>query len=121
MDRRAFLLAGLSLSACATLRPPAVSPAPEPRAELEPLQGFEVTRAGLVVRVRADGCTPAEDYVAYVDRTSRPATLAIARRRLRPCPPGAGLGYLTVTLPWSGLGLRPGEPVLLLNPVAAVR
>ena len=121
VDRRAFLLAGLSLGACATLRTPKVRAAAKPFAELETLYGFQAMRQGLVVRVEADGCTPAEDYVPYVDRSRRPATLSIARRRVRPCPPGAGRGELTVTFPWSGLGLRPDESILLLNPIAALR
>ncbi|MDZ4369911.1 MAG: hypothetical protein U1C74_00625, partial [Phenylobacterium sp.] len=68
------------------------------------------------VHVQADGCTPGDDYVPYVDRRSDPATLSIARRRIRTCP-GAELGYLSLSFPWSVLGLRGGQRVVLLNPV----
>jgi hypothetical protein len=117
MDRRVFLFASLSVGACATTPGLRVAAAREPRMELEPLYGLRSTRKGLEMSVHVDGCTPVEDYVPYIDRLSRPATLSVARRRLRACPAGAGLGYRTLIFSWAQLGLGRGEPLLVLNPL----
>jgi hypothetical protein len=117
MDRRLFLLAALSLAGCATI-PPQVAPADVALQELEPLYAAVAGREALAIRVASGGCTAKADFTFYVERRRGAATLAFARRRLDTCRAVAA-GRVDLAFPWAELGLRPAEPVFLLNPLAS--
>ncbi|HZZ68083.1 MAG TPA: hypothetical protein VFE18_07900 [Phenylobacterium sp.] len=118
MDRRGFILAALALGGCATVGQPPGGAPPAPLAELEPLYGMQAGREGLTIRVRSGGCTAKQDFAFYVDRRGGAASIAFGRKHVETCKPVAA-GQAELTFGWAELGLAPGTPVFVLNPVAA--
>lgn len=119
MDRRAFLLAALALAGCATAGPPQrLAPSAAPLAELEPLFSARAGREALVISVGSNGCTTKDDFAFHLERRGEAATLAFARRRIDTCKAFAR-GRAELAFTWQELGVRPGDPVFLLNPLAA--
>ncbi|WP_374575680.1 hypothetical protein [Phenylobacterium sp.] len=119
MHRRLVLIAGLSLLAgCAGQTPPVLTPAKAPLAELEPLYAAVAGRGEITIEVASNGCTTKADFAFYVEPTGQSATLAFARRRLDVCKSFAP-GKTKLAFTYDELGLSPGEPVFLLNPLAA--
>jgi hypothetical protein len=118
MDRRGFILAALALGGCATVGQPPVGAAPAPLAELEPLYGTQAGREGLTIRVRSAGCTAKQDFAFYVDRRGGSASIAFGRKHVETCKPTTA-GQAELTFGWTELGLAPGAPVFLLNPISA--
>ena len=116
VDRRAFLIAALALSACATT-PPVVKPG-GPFLELEPLYRADARREGLIIRVGSNGCTAKEDFTFYLERRGEAVSLAFARKRIDTCKSFA-MGSTELTFTWAELGLPPQAPVFLLNPLVA--
>lgn len=120
MDRRFFLAAALALSGCATLPPPAPAKWPGPYLELEPLLSARAGPEGLVIRVASNGCTTKDNFAFHVEPRGGAITLAFARRRLDTCKV-APASEAELVFAWAELGLPPGAPVFLLNPLAAPR
>ena len=115
MDRRAFVLAFLSLGGCATLGAPA-----EPRgplAELEPLLTVRRGADGLTIRVASAGCSARGDFAFYVERRGGTAEVAFARKQVETCKGPRGGADITFT--WADLGLAPKTPVFVLNPITS--
>jgi hypothetical protein len=119
MNRRLFVLASLALSGCATVAaPPAVAPAREALAELEPLYSAVAGRDALTLRVASNGCTAKPDFTFYVERRSGAVALAFARKRLDMCRSFA-MGQQEIAFSWAELGVDPKAPIFLLNPLTA--
>jgi hypothetical protein len=119
MNRRLFVLASLALGGCATgAAPPAVGPAREPLAELEPLYSAVASKDALTVRVASNGCTAKPNFTFYVERRSGAVTLAFARKRVDMCRSFA-MGQQEIAFSWTELGIDPRTRVFLLNPLAA--
>jgi hypothetical protein len=118
--RRLVLTAALVLlSGCATA--PAPSPPPvlaptTPLGELEPLYGVEAGRNGLSIRVASNGCTTKADFAHFVERRNGAVSLAFGRKRLDPCKSFA-MGQVSLVFTYEELGLEPGAPIFLLNPL----
>jgi len=123
--------AGLAVASCAVRPPaapllapapaapkpgPAVAPAAAPLEELEPLLAWRATPGGLSIALASNGCTTRSDIVFYVERKAGGARVAFARRRLDRCRARLPAGQ-SIIFGWSELGLAPGAPVQLLNPV----
>ena len=115
MNRRLFLLAGLALSGCATIPPPGVL-SRGPLAELEPVYAVRTEPQGLAIRVASNGCTTKDDFAFSLEQRGGVATLAFGRRRLDICKT-APAGEAELAFGWRELGLAPGPPVVLLNPL----
>lgn len=115
MNRRLFLLASLALGGCATV---GVTPAgpPAPLAELEPLYSAVSGREGVTIQVSSNGCTAKGDFAFYVQRRAGTAAVAFARKHVDACKQA---GATAIRFSWAELGLRPGDPLFLLNPIAA--
>lgn len=75
-----------------------------------------ISPEGLAVEVASRGCVGQPDMVFHVERRGGVATVAIARRRLQTCREGPP-GWVEVVFSREELGLTPGEPVFLLNPL----
>jgi hypothetical protein len=116
MDRRCFVLAALALGGCATVGTPSTS-APGPLGELEPLFDAMAGREGLTIRVASAGCTARPDFAFYVERRAGAVSVAFARRHVDVCK--AAPGQTEITFSWAELGVVPGTPVFLLNPMAS--
>lgn len=117
MHRRLFLIAAVSLAGCASLRP-RLTPADVALQELEPLYGAVAGRDALTVTVASSGCTAKADFAFYVERRRGAVTLAFARKRLDTCRSFA-MGRTELAFTWAELGLKPAEPVFMLNPLTA--
>ena len=118
MNRRVFLLAGLmTLGACATRPVLVAGPAGSALEELEPLYGVSSNWRRVTVLVASRGCATRADFVSHVERgRGGPAAIAFARRRIETCPTGARR-LTAVTFSYEQLGLAPGAPYYVLNPV----
>jgi hypothetical protein len=117
--RRLVLTAALALLAgCATTPPTVVAPAAAPFEELEPLYGADAGRGGLSIRVASNGCTTKADFAHFIERKDGAVTLAFGRKRLDPCKSFA-MGQVSLVFSYEELGLAPGAPVFLLNPLIA--
>ena len=117
MQRRALLTAGLFLiSGCAT--PSAISFAPEALGELEALYAVRATRGGVVIEVASNGCTRRDDFTAFVQAKGAGMAIAFARKRLDNCKAFAR-GRTALTFTYVDLGVRRGQAISVLNPVAA--
>lgn len=119
MNRRAFLLACLALTGCATVPPARVAaPAGSALQELEPLYAARAGRDALTIRVSSNGCTSKADFAFYVERKGDAVTLAFGRKRIDTCKSFAA-GHADLTFTWAELGVAPRAPVFLLNPLVA--
>lgn len=117
--RRLVLTAALLLLAgCATTPPTVVAPAAAPFGELEPLYGADARRGGLSIRVASNGCTTKADFAHFIERKHGAVTLAFGRKRLDPCKSFA-MGQVSLVFSYEELGLAPGAPIFLLNPLIA--
>ena len=130
MHRRAFILAALALSGCASAPPtvaPPIVPAPparaptataatSPLAELEPLYRADAGREALTISVASHGCTTKGDFAFYVERKGEAVTLAFGRKRIDSCKSFA-MGKTELSFTWAELGVPPRTQVFLLNPV----
>jgi hypothetical protein len=113
MRRRAVLLA---LSASVMAAPAFAQDAPEPPpAELEPVHRVVADRRGLTIRVTTRGCTGKADFAHFTEPRGQTVTIAFARKRLDRC--GRRAGQLDILFSYAELGLAPGQPVVVLNPV----
>jgi len=116
---RRFLLSGtLALAGCASLPGPERLPAAGPFPELEPVRLVRTGPEGLVIEVASRGCEGRPDIVFHVERRGGAAAVAFARRRLQTCR-GNPPGWVEVAFSRAELGLAAGEPVFVLNPLAA--
>lgn len=117
------MLAGsaAALAGCATTARPMLLPASpdETWAELEPLAIVETGADALTIGVRSRGCAAKADFVFRVDRKAGHAVVAFARRRLETCKGPVGQG--TLKFGYDELGLTPGEPVVIANPLSPSR
>lgn len=121
MNRRVFVLAAVGvlgvLGGCATApRTLRFAPAGAALGELETIYGARAGREALTVRVASHGCTAKADFAFYVERKGEALTLAFGRRRLDACRSLAA-GTTELTFTWAELGVPPGAPVVLLNPL----
>jgi hypothetical protein len=118
MNRRFFILAGLAaLGACATRPAPLATPPGRVLEELEPLYGVTSTWRGITILVASRGCATRADFTSHIERTPGSASaLSFARLRLETCPAGARRTQ-PVSFTYDELGLRPGAPYFVLNPV----
>jgi hypothetical protein len=116
MNRRLFVLAAVALSGCATAAPPLVSPDATGLSELEPLYRADARRDALTISVASNGCTAKADFAFYVERKGEAVTLAFGRKRLDTCQSFA-MGRTDLTFTWAELGVTPGTPLFLLNPL----
>lgn len=116
MTRRHLLLAALLLvSACATN---AVYSSPDAgMVELEPLISAEVRADALVIRVTSTGCTTKEDMAWFVERTGERVAVAFGRKKMDACK--AAPRAMEIAFSYAELGLRPGQAVAIVNPLAA--
>lgn len=117
MKRRAFVLAALALSGCATAGV-RVSPASRPLAELEPVYRADAGREALTISVSSNGCTQKADFAFHVETRGPATTIAFARKRIDICKSFA-MGKTDLTFTWAELGVGPREQVFLLNPLTA--
>ncbi|MFN7303998.1 MAG: hypothetical protein ACK5SU_04895 [Phenylobacterium sp.] len=116
LSRRLLLCGTLGLAGCASLPRTAPFPAAGPFPELEPVRLARIGPEGLSVEIASRGCDGRPDIVFHVERRRGIATVAIARRRLQTCR-GGPPGWVEVAFSRDELGLTPGEPVFLLNPL----
>jgi hypothetical protein len=118
VNRRLFAIAGLAaLSACASLPRGAQAPGNAGFELLEPLSAVQADAAGVTIRVRSRGCTTRGDFAFYVEKDGPVPTLAFGRRRVDACSGPAE--PMEIAFTWAELGLRPGEPVFVVNPLAS--
>lgn len=116
MTRRHALLAALFLvSACATK---AVYSSPDAgMVELEPLLGAEVRADTLVIRVTSTGCTAKADIAWFVEKAGNRAAVAFGRKKLDACKTAPQ--PMEIAFSYAELGLKPGQAVAIVNPLAA--
>ncbi len=114
MHRRAFLVA--SGAAALSARAFAQDAPDLPPAELEALHRVIAGPRGLTVRVTTHGCTAKADFAHYTEPRGDVVTLAFARRRLDRCR--SGDGQIDLVFSYEEVGLTPGQPVMVLNPLA---
>ncbi len=85
---------------------------------IEPIYGVSVGKAGVTVRLASNGCTRKSDLtVAVVKNPPRPLVL-IARKHPDTCRSSA-VDRAEATWTFEELGLDPGQPFSLANPLAA--
>lgn len=115
MTRRHALIAlCLLMSACATRQ---VYSSPDAgMVELEPLLAAEVKADGLVIRVISHGCTTKDDIAFFVEREGTRAAVAFGRRKVDVCK--AAPMPMDIVFSYSELGLKPGQSVAIINPLA---
>jgi hypothetical protein len=115
MTRRHALLAALLLvSACATR---AVYSSPDVgMVELEPLLSAEVRADSLVIRVTSTGCTAKEDFAFFVERQGNRVAVAFGRKKMDHCK--AAPRPMEIAFSYGELGLKPGQAVAIVNPLA---
>ncbi len=114
------MLAGSAvvLAGCATAARPVLLPAApdEIWAELELVAIIESGPDALTIGVRSRGCAAKADFVFRVDRRGGHAVVAFARRRVETCK--GPLGQASLRFGYDELGLHPGEPVVIANPIS---
>lgn len=114
MNRRLVLIAALLLAGCATTR--IAAPAGAAFGELEPLYAATATREALTIRVASGGCTTKADFAFFVERTGGTARIAFGRKRVDTCRSFAA-AHADLSFTWAELGLEPGAPLFLANPL----
>lgn len=115
-DRRVLILAGLSMLAGCATSPVRLAPPDHALLELEPVYAVRSDVFGLTVQVGTSGCTRRQDFRTFLERQGGTARLAIGRLRLDRCGHPA---RARIRFSYGELGVRPGEPVVLLNPSGA--
>lgn len=118
MNRRAFVLAALALSGCATGGVHVSAPAGSGLSELEPLYRAEAGREAITISVASNGCTAKGDFAFYVERKGPAVTLAFGRKRIDSCKSFA-MGKTDIAFTWTELGVPARAEVFLLNPLTA--
>lgn len=118
MNRRAFVLAVLALSGCATGGVRVTSPPDSGLSELEPLYRADAGREAITISVTSNGCTAKADFAFYVERKGEALTLAFGRKRIDTCRSFA-MGKTELAFTWAELGVAPRSHVFLLNPLTA--
>jgi hypothetical protein len=118
MNRRAFVLAALALSGCATGGVRVSAPAGSGLSELESLYFAKAGREALTISVASNGCTAKADFAFYVERKGQAVTLAFGRKRIDSCKSFA-MGKTELTFSWAELGVPARTQVFLLNPLTA--
>jgi len=118
MNRRAFVLAALALSGCATGGVRVSAPAGSGLSELEPLYRADAGREAITISVASNGCTAKADFAFYVERKGQTVTLAFGRKRIDSCKSFA-MGKTELTFTWAELGVPERAEVFLLNPLTA--
>jgi hypothetical protein len=82
--------------------------------DIEPLRGVSVGKAGVTVTV-AGGCTRKSDLTVAVGKDPPRPLVLIARKRLDACQ--SAPGSVEIVYSFEELGLRPGQPFTLANPL----
>jgi hypothetical protein len=118
MNRRAFVLAALALSGCASGGVRVIAPAGSGFSELESLYRADAGREALTISVASNGCTAKADFAFYVERKGGAVTLAFGRKRIDSCKSFA-MGKTDLTFTWAELGVPARTQVFLLNPLTA--
>lgn len=117
MNRRLFLIAGLSLAAagCAATPPPIVAPASFSLGELEPLYAARAERDAIHIRVASNGCTRKEDFAFFIEPKGDATTVAFGRKRLDTCQSFV-MGQTELSFTYEELGVAKRTPLFVLNP-----
>ena len=118
MNRRAFVLAALALSGCASGGVRVAAPPSSGLSELEPLYGADAGRDAITISVASSGCTAKADFAFYVERKGEVVTLAFGRKRIDTCKSFA-MGKTELAFTWAELGVPARSQVFLLNPLTA--
>jgi hypothetical protein len=66
--------------------------------------------------VASNGCTARPDFTFYLERKAGSVQIAFARKQIDACKSPKATAELAFS--WADLGLSPGTPVFLLNPLA---
>ncbi len=85
---------------------------------IEPIYGVTVGKAGVTVRVASNGCTKKSDLTMAVGKTPPRPMLLVARKHPDTCQSFAA-GHAEVVYSFEELGLQPGQPFSLANPLVA--
>lgn len=111
------MLAGtaVTLAGCATTPVALSAVSDETFPGLEPLLDARAGRDGLIIRLPSRGCGAKADIVFRVDREAGQTVVAFARRRLETCK--GPLGSADFAFGYGELGLRPGERIVIANPI----
>jgi hypothetical protein len=117
LSRRLLLAGTLALAGCASLPRPQTWPSAGPFPELEAVRSVRITPGGMSLEVASRGCAAPPDLAVFVERRDGVATVAFARRRLQTCRE-ATAGWVEVAFTREALGLKPDEPVFVLNPLS---
>jgi len=121
MHRRALLLGGLLAAGCGwVVTPRAQTANAEAGLELlEPIYAVSATPTGLSVRIATNGCTTKSDLAFYVRHSDSQTTIAFGRRQAERCKPrSAPAGQVDLAFSYVELGVAPGTPLAVLNPLA---
>jgi hypothetical protein len=108
--KAAITLMGLLLLAA----PAGAQPADQPMA----LYGVRVDKTGVTFRAPMSGCAVRSDYTVAVLKRQPQDMLLLSPRRAGQCPP-SGPGHIDLTYGFDDLGLQPGQPFVLGNPLAS--
>jgi hypothetical protein len=102
------------------LRSAGAQPRPPGLEVLEPLYGVSASARRLTIRVGTLGCATKDDFTFLVDRRPGEAwQIAFGRRRAEDCRPRKSRrGQQDIAFTYEELGLEPGTPVVVLNPLA---
>jgi hypothetical protein len=104
--------AALALLAGPALAQPQAAP-PEPM----PLYGVTVGAAGVTFRApRSNACPARSDYTVAVLKRQPQDMLLLSSRRAGQCPQ-TGAGHIDLAYGFEDLGLKPGQPFVLANPL----
>ena len=85
---------------------------------IEPIYGVIVGKTGVTVRLASNGCTKKSDLTMAVGKNPPRPLLLIARKHPDTCQSFAA-GHAEVVYSFEELGLEPGQPFSLANPLTA--